>query len=90
MGVKHMLFTSVLTLASATYSPVSLSDEVETDANNKPTKFRLDSIPEVSVTCFRCEELARKYLSVRANAEVASQPRGIQSRISQEAEEEAE
>ena len=81
MGVKHSLFTSVLALASAAYSPVSLSDqgEVEADANNKPTNVRLDSTPPISVTCYRCEELARKYLS--------SPTKGIQPRISQESEE---
>ena len=81
MSLKHTLFTSVLALSSAAYSPASLSDqgEVEADVNNKPTNVTLDSTPPISVTCYRCEELARKYLS--------SQMKGIQPRIIQESEE---
>ena len=87
MAMTHKLFISVLMLASVTFSPVSLSSDAEVDTHTKPTTVRLDSIPEVSVTCYRCDELARKYRSSRVNDGTISDPQGLQQRMIEDTEE---
>ena len=87
MGVKPMLFTATLALASAGLSPISFSDEADADAKIKRTNVKIDSIPPVTVTCNRCDALAREYHSSRVNAGGVSRPKGIPPHSNQEVEE---